>query len=183
MAQYNTDTYNDTQYNLTQFVASLTETITASDDLTKQIGVVKTDSEALADVISDGVSMAAMLETVNILQRARTPHMYNGGLYNWYMYNTRLDDDEILLMAQKALTDSFTSSDAIISIDMIKECLETLTPADSLAMSQILAPFIEFLFSFDAARAEISNKALYDTIRVNDWLTIRHTPFVEYWND
>lgn len=183
MAQYNTDAYNDTQFNLTQFAVGLLETVTPTDTLTKEIGIVKTDSEALADVISDGVNMAAMLETVNILQRARTPHMYNGGLYNWYMYNTRLDDDEILLMAQKALTDSFTSSDAITSINAIKVLLETLTPADSLAMSQILAPFIEFLFSFDAVRAEISNKALYDTIRVNDWLTIRHTPFVEYWHD
>jgi hypothetical protein len=183
MAQYNSDVYNDTQYNLTAFAVGLLETITPSDSLSKSIEIVKTDSEALADVISDGVNMAAMLETVNILQRARTPHPYNSGLYNWYMYNTRLDDDEILLMAQKALTDSFTSSDAITSISMIKEQLETLTPSDSLAMTNILAPFIEFLFSFDAVQREISNKALYDTIRINDWLTIRHTPFVEYWND
>jgi hypothetical protein len=134
-------------------------------------------------VISDGVSMTALLETINILQRARTAFMYNGGCYNWYMYNSRLDEDEILLMVTKVLSDTITLSDVITASETIKILIETITLSDSVSSSFALAALIEFVFIFDSVQVQISNKALNDTIRLNDWLSIKFTPYLEYWSN
>lgn len=182
MAQYNDQQYNGEEYNLTAYVQTCTETIAASDDLTKSVSVIRTDSQGTADALSGNDNLAAFLETVSILQRAKTPFYYNGGNYNWYMYNSRLDDDEIIILTIKALSDSIGSSDFIAPFMVEKLLSETVTDVDTLSFSASLSLF-DFIFLSEFFRIEITNKALNDTIQVNDWLTVKQSPQSVEWYD
>lgn len=181
--QYNEDLYNGSGYNLTNYSSTLSETVTPSDAaLAFSVGIVKTDSQGTADLLSDGVSLAAMMDTVTIYQRARTPFAYNNGMYDMFMYNARLDEDEILLMANKVFGDFFTLTDSLQPFLIIKNLTETFTEVDVLTMAMEIM-FTESLFLSDYARAEITNKALSGIVRLSDWLSIERNPPTNDWSN
>lgn len=180
--QYNESQYNGDEYNLTNYVSILTETLTPSDTLTFSVEITKTDSQGTADAISDGVSLAAMLDTVTIYQRAHTPFAYNNGQYNMFMYNVRADEDEILLMAIKAMTDILSLSDSLTPLDVEKVLPETATLADALTLSSHIL-FLDFLFMGDFLSVSVTNKALFDSVRMSDWLTVKRNPQNAEWFD
>lgn len=181
--QYNESEYNGDEYNLTNYTQTLVETITPTDaTVAKSVSMLRTDSQGTADVISDGVSLTAFLETVSILQRAKTPFAYNNGMYNQYMYNARLDEDEILLLTIKALNDSISSTDFLQPFSISKVLLETLTETDVRIMMANKS-LLEFLFLSEFFQIEITNKALNDTVRLADWLTIKQNPQTIDWYD
>lgn len=181
--QYNESEYNLDSYNLTNYTSTLTESIAPSDaTVAKSISVVKTDSQAAADALSDGVSLAAMLDTVTILQRAHTPFSYNNGRYNDYTYNARFDEDEVLLVATKALLDDIASSDALQPFAIYKVLSDTISDSDSLSFAFDFS-LTDFVFFAENFRIEITKKALFATIRMNDWVGFKHRPFTEYWGN
>jgi hypothetical protein len=180
--QYNESQYNANSYNLTSYSLALAETVASSDDLTKSVGAVLTESQATADALGGNASLQAFLETVTIYQRARTQFAYNNGRYNAFMYNIRADEDEILLMATKALSDSIASTDATVLLLPDKGLLETLAESDVLSFlpNESLQ---EFLFLSELFRIEVTNKSLSDTVRLADWLSIERNPTSNNWGD
>lgn len=182
--QYNESMYNGDSYNLTNYTQTLVETMTEVDGtIAKSISVVRTDSQGTADALSDGVSLAAILNTVTIFQRARTPFAYNNGMYNQFMYNARFDEDEILLMAGKLhLEDMFLS--AVMqpfAVEMVR--LEVITPVDQTVFFFDLTTLDDFVFLSEFIHVEITNKALNDTLRLADWLSIERNPVNNEWYD
>lgn len=181
--QYNESQYNGDEYNLTNYTATLTESITPSDGtVAKSMSIVKTDSQAAADALSDGISLTAFLDTITILQRAHTPFAYNNGMYNQYMYNSRLDEDEVLLMATKVLSASVTASDFMQPFSISKKILESLSETDTILFSTETT-LDDFVFLSELMRIEITNKALNDTLRISDWLSIKRNPQNVEWYD
>lgn len=181
--KYNESRYNSGEYNLTNYTTTLVESITPADaTVTKSITAVRIESQGTADALGGSSSLQAFLETITILQRAKTPFAYNNGMYNSYMYNARADEDEILLMATKDLQDAVTSSDTLGAFSIIRLLTDTVTDVDTLIfMAGIFLE--ESVFIDEFARVEISNKALNETIRVADWLTIDRRPVNQEWGD
>lgn len=181
--QYNESQYNGDSYNLTNYTVTLVEAVTPADaTITKDISAVRTESQGTADAIGGSASLQAFLETVTIYQRANTPFAYNNGMYNQFMYNARADEDEILLMTTKALSDSLTLTDAIGPFVVLQLLSETITDIDTISFSSVLRP-IDFIFLSEFFRIEITNKALNETLRVADWLSIERNPVNNEWYD
>ena len=61
--------------------------------------------------------------------------------------------------------------------------LETISMADTLISTQEAAYFDLIFVEDPNFRIEISNKALSDTLRLADWLSIERTPHVDGWGD
>lgn len=182
MATYNSEPYNETAYNLVQFIAVLSESLSESDTITKSAVTVRIDSQASADALSDAASLSAFLDTVSILQRATYGAVYNNLEYNAGMYNRTVDDDEVLLQATKALTDSLSFTDQIGPFLAYKVMSETLAGADVTFFTTGYA-LIDFMFLSEFFRIEITNKALSDTLRLADWLSIKQNPQSNDWGD
>lgn len=181
--QYNEDLYNGSSYNLTEFSTTLMESVAPVDaTITKDISSLRTESQGTADAIGGSASLQAFLETITIYQRANTPFAYNNGMYNQFMYNARADEDEILLMATKALIDSITSTDTLGDFSVAKELLETMTESDVLSVTPQMI-LDDFIFLSEFHRIEITNKALNETLRVADWLSIERQPVNNEWGD
>lgn len=183
--QYNESQYNGDSYNLTNYTSTLTETVTPSDaTITKSIIAVKMDSQGTADAISDGVSLAAMLDTVTIYQRANTPFAYNNGKYNDFMYNSRADEDEILLMATKVLNgEAVFSNDFLAPFAVEKSFTETQPVSDLTVFFFDITALTDVVIAEELFRIEITNKALGATLRLNDWLSIEQSPQSDQWGD
>lgn len=181
--QYNESQYNGDSYNLTNYTSTLVETIAPIDaTVSKSISSLRVESQATSDTIGGSDTLQAFLETITILQRARTPFAYNTGMYNQYMYNARLDEDEILLMATKALSDTITSSDTVGAFSVIRLLIDTIIDTDTVFFGA--ETFLqESVFLDEFARVEVSNKALNETIRTADWLTIDRRPVNQEWGD
>lgn len=177
---YNGAQYDGGEYNGTLSVLGLAESLSSADSLNKSISLVKVEAQPSMDALSDAETLAAFLDTITILQHATYGHVYNSAEYNAAMYNRTADQDEVLLQATKALVDAITSSDALAPFSASKLLSETISEAVAIFFTQnpVLS---DFVFMTDDVRPEISNKALTDTIRVNDWLEFTHTPFTEYW--
>lgn len=180
--KYNEKQYNGGSYDLTNYSSTLIESIAPADTLSKSVSSLRTESQATADAIGGSDTLQAFLETITILQRAKTPFAYNNGRYNDYMYNARADEDEILLMATKVLLDSVVSSDFIAPFSAQKALLETITDTDSISFSGATMMF-DFVFLSEYFRIEITNKALNETLLLADWLTIKQSPQSVEWFD
>jgi hypothetical protein len=181
--QYNESGYNGDSYNLTNYTSTLVETITPIDaTVAKDIFALRIESQGTADTIGGSDTLQAFLETVTILQRALTPFPYNNGMYNQYMYNARMDEDEILLMATKVLVDSISSSDALAPFSIEHAIFETITDVDTITFSLDFSVF-DFIFLSEYFRIEITNKALDETLQISDWLTIKQSPQSVEWFD
>lgn len=183
--QYNESQYNGDEYNVTNYTATLTESLTESDaTVAFSMGIVKTDSQGTADALSDGVSLAALLDTVTIYQRANTPFAYNNGRYNDFMYNARADEDEILLMATKFLADNTVSmSDFLAPFTVQKSLSETMTSIDATVFFFDFTALPDVVVMDELFSIQITNKALGATIRLNDWLSIEQNPQSDQWGD
>lgn len=180
--QYNAYQYNASEYDLINYSVNLSDSMTETDTLAKMPQMVRTDSQGSIDALSDGVSLAALLDTVTIYQRARTPFSYNNGRYNDYTYNQRFDDDEILLMATKALTDSFALSDTVGDFVVAHLINESLGSADTLSFSPTTS-MDDFIFLSEFFNIQVSNKALNETLRVADWVGLKQNPQSQEWFD
>jgi len=180
--QYNSTTYNSGEYNITAHDLNLAETIVDSDVLTKQFLLLRTESQPSVDALSDESSLAAFLETVNILQRATYGAVYNSVEYNAAMYNRTVDNDEVLLQVTKALFDSIDSTDVITEFTVAHLLSETITETDVILFGPTIA-LDDFVFLSEFIRVEITNKACNETVRLADWLSIERNPANTEWYD
>lgn len=180
--QYNSTTYNSGEYNITAHDLTLSDSFSETDVLTKQIFAVKTESQPSVDALSDADSLAAFLDTITILQRATYGNPYNSIEYNAAMYNRTVDNDEVLLQVTKVLQDSITSSDFIAPFSVQKSLLETITETDTIIFFSDLM-LNDFVFISEFIRVEITNKALNETLRLADWLSIERNPVNNEWYD
>lgn len=182
--QYNETQYNNASYNFTQFALGCLETITPTDSLTKSVSIIKTDSQASVDALSDGVSLHAILDSVQFVHRARYANPYGAFGYNEAMYNLIEDDDEVLLTVFKAITDAIGSADSLAYIwTAYKTLAETITGSSAITAFDVTTVLLETVFILETTRVEISNKALNESIRTADWLTIDRKPAQEEWGD
>lgn len=181
--QYNAYQYNASEFNLISYDVNLFDSVTESDEVLKMPQIVRTDSQGTADALSDGFSLAAMMDTVTIYQRASTPFAYNNGRYNDFMYNIRADEDEILLMPTKALPDTVTITDVMASFSIEHILSDTLTSTDGTVAFMATSEMVEVVVLDEIFRLEVTNKALNETLRINDWLTIKQRPQSDNWGD
>lgn len=181
--QYNSTTYNGGEYNLTAHDVNLFDSVTETDDLTKEAGIVKTESQASVDALSDGVSLAAMLDTITILHRASYGNPYNSFSYNESAYNGVFDDDEVLLSIGKVLDDSLSTTDVLAPFVLEKNLAETIASVDVITSVATTKSLLEFLFVSELFSIQVTNKAVGDTIRLADWLSIERSPASDNWGD
>lgn len=183
--QYNEKQYNESSYNFSLIAAALAETVATTDVLTKMPMMVRTDSQAAVDALGNGTTLAALLDSVIFQHRARyysTP--YGAFSYNEAMYNVIEDDDEVLLMPIKALSDSMASSDDLATLWAAARILAETQPLVDATLVFVIQPiFAEFLFLSEFFRIEVTNKALNDELRMADWVQLERNPANNGWYD
>lgn len=180
--QYNSTTYNSGEYNFTLHDVNLSDSVTDSDTVTKNFNSLRIESQPSVDALSDAASLAALLETVTILQRASYGAVYNSFEYDGAMYNKTIDTDEVLLQVTKALVDTLTLTDTLAPFSSVKTLLDSLAETDVLVFST-QPILVDFVFLSDFVRREITNKACNETLRLADWLSIERNPANIEWGD
>lgn len=181
--QYNSTTYNAGEYNITAHDLNLSDILTETDELSKMPGIIRTDSQASVDALSDGVSLAAFLDAVTIRHQATYGNPYNSFSYNEATYNAVYDDDEVLLQIGKVLEDTTTLTDAIGPFVSEKVLLETITGSDVITSFDSVKSLLDFVFMSELFNIQFTNKALNETLRLADWLSIERNPQVNNWGD
>jgi len=180
--QYNSTQYNEDEYNITAHDLNLSDSFTETDVLTKQFDSLRVESQPSVDALSDAQSLAAFLETVNILQRATYGAVYNSFEYDGAMYNRTVDTDEILLQPTKALFDAITSTDAATEFSADHLLSDSISETDAIFFGA--NPLLdEFIFLSETFRIEVTNKALNEIVRTADWLSIERNPVNNEWYD
>lgn len=182
--QYNSTTYNAGEYNITAHDVNLSDILTETDNLSKMPGIIRTDSQSSVDALSDGVSLAAFLDTITIRHQASYGNPYNSFSYNEATYNAVFDDDEVLLQIGKFLDgDSVTLMDTVGSFVLEKTLLETITGSDVITSFDSVKSLLDFVFMSELFTIQVTNKALNETLRLADWLSIERNPQVNNWGD
>ena len=181
MALFGDPLFGEEQFAFNQYEVVATESMTLSDTLTKSVSMTLQDSQNTVDAISDGVSLSAFMDNLRLGPTGI------GTLFGTYMFGEAMwqkteIDGNLLLMPIKVLTDTMTLSDTLQPFSISKELLETLTlsSANTFEIDQVLS---DFLFFDEDIKVEITNKALNDSIRLNDWLTVKLKPASEPWGD
>ena len=159
MALYNTTYYNADQYNLTADLLALSEAITPTDaTITKSIFTLRQDSMAEMDTIGHNIGPDEIMDML-LLTELRT-----------FSVSFPRADSLALIQTFAALLDLAALLETIISTDAI--------------MHESQPALFDIIFVEDPNFIiEISNKALSDTVRLADWLSIERTPSVDGWGD
>lgn len=159
MALYNETYYNADQYNLTADLLALSETLTPTDaTITKSITSLRQDSMAEIDTISQNIGPDEIMDMIALTE-----------LRTYSMSFPRADSLALVelfaaLLDKAALLESISSTDVLVR--------------------QALPALFDIVFVEDPNFIiEISNKALSDTVRLADWLSIERTPSVDGWGD
>ena len=155
--QYNTGRYNEHQYNTDFYSLLLSDSLSATDsDVVKDIFITKSDSTSLSEsqVVDD--TLAVLTEVIT-------------------------STDVRTLIPYLTEVETITLSGTLLPFTISQVLLDTITLADVKTFSMATC-LMDFLFFSELIKVEITNKALNDTIRLNDWISIKK-PFVEYWRD
>jgi hypothetical protein len=154
--QYNSGRYNEHQYNTDFYSLLLSDSLAPSDSLTKYVFIVKLDSSSLSDSRTMSDTVHNLLETIT-------------------------SSDVRKMLPQLTKSETVILSDVLLPFSVYKALSETVTLSSVITfdVSQIL---MDFIFFSEYIKVEITNKALNDTIRINDWLSIQKSP-VSHWHD
>lgn len=82
-----------------------------------------------------------------------------------------------------SLTESVTGTDATQLSETLKVLFDSLTVADATIALMANPVFFDLLFLDATLQIQFSNKALSDTVRLADWLSIERTPAQNNWYD
>lgn len=180
MAQFGEPLFGESNFAYSVFVVTCTETITSTDTIAKSVSITLQDSQNSVDAISDGVSLAAFMDVVP-LGNAGIGVLFG----DWNFGTTTWEKSDIggnlLLMTGKLFQENLTPTDALAPFTIGKGLFDAVMSADVISFATEHA-LLDFIFMTDLARVEISNKALNDSIRLNDWLTMKLLPS-EPWGD
>lgn len=180
MAQFAEPLFGETNFAFSLFVANCNETITSTDTIAKSVSLTLQDSQNSVDAVSDGVSLAALMDVIP-LGNAGIGVLFGDWLFGEITWEKADIGGNLLLMANKVMTEGIVFTDAIGPFTANKALFDALMSTDAINFATD-HELLDFLFMSDLARVEISNKALSDEIRMNDWLTIKVLPS-EPWGD
>lgn len=101
---------------------------------------------------------------------------YNARNYNDQRYNI----DGVFYAT--ALTETVTETDGTQIADLLKFLADSFSETDTLVMSTDVT-LSDFMFLDEMIQIQFANKALGDTIRLADWLSIERAPAQNGWFD
>ena len=101
---------------------------------------------------------------------------YNTRNYNDHRYNINGT------FRTTTLTEAITGTDATQTVDAFLALVESLAAVDT-SLFAVETMFVDFLFPDDMIRIQIINKAIADTVRMADWLSIARKPARNEWYD
>ena len=101
--------------------------------------------------------------------------------YNQANYNDQRYDIDGIVYATSLIED-VTSTEVTTSLD-IKLITELITLGESTLLFAIDPVFSDFLFLDENLNIQVTNKALNDTVRLADWLSIERNPINSGWYD
>lgn len=82
-----------------------------------------------------------------------------------------------------ALSETMTESDATQLADLIKTISESISAADATLLFAADQFLVDFIFLDAAVQIQFTNKAINDTVRLSDWLSIERNPVNNEWYD
>lgn len=103
-------------------------------------------------------------------------HLYNTDLYNTAQYNADTT------AFYQPLTDTVTSSDVLLKSPM-KVLVDTETLTDNTLAKMPQPNLVDNLFVDEIFSKQVKNKGLSDTIRIEEWTTVKRKPGSIPWGD
>lgn len=180
MATFGTPLFGEEEFSMTMFLLSLSETVTMTDTIAKKIFITLQDSQNTVDSISDGVSLTAFHENI-LLGNAGLGVLFGDWNFGQTTFMKSDLGGNLLLMPIKVLPETITLSDFLAPFAISKTLTDILTLASSITFSDSFF-LSDVMFLSESIRVEITNKALSDSIRLNDWLQMKLTA-AEPWSD
>lgn len=101
--------------------------------------------------------------------------------YNTRNYNDQRYDIDGVFYAT-SLVETITEVDGTQLADLLKALSDSLTETDTIVFSNTLG-LDDFIFMDEAIQIQFANKALSDTVRLADWLSIERAPAENGWFD
>lgn len=101
--------------------------------------------------------------------------------YNTRKYNAQRYDIDGVFYAT-SLSETMTEVDGTQLSDVFKSLFDSLTETDALVFSNTLG-LNDFIFLDESIQIQFANKALGDTVRLADWLSIERAPAQNGWFD
>jgi hypothetical protein len=180
VAQFGDPLFGEEEFSMTLWQVALSDSITPTDTIAKKVFITLQDTQNTVDSISDGVSLTAFMDNI------RLGNAGIGVLFgNWEFGETTFMQTDLggnlLLMPIKVLSDSITLSDFLAPFSVSKALSDTITLASTISFDQSII-LADVLFLSEVIHVEITNKALMDTIRLNDWLQMKLNAS-EPWGD
>lgn len=154
---YNFHLYNETNYNAAVLILALFESLSATDDRSMQ------DFTATKE---------EMLTLIDTLQR-----FFNGQILA-----------ETLTPSDVLLKDIAISKADLVTLNDLRTALTDKSLTDTVTLSDLRSHFmqtnkVEALLLVDTLQKFISNKRVTETIRLQDWLSVKKNPAESIWSD
>lgn len=101
--------------------------------------------------------------------------------YNVHNYNEqRYNINGVYYLS--SLTETVTGVDGTQLASLLKALSDSFSETDSIVF-MVEQPLIDFAFLDDSIQIQFTNKALADTLRLADWLSIERNPAHNGWFD
>lgn len=157
-AAYNAMMYNENLYNAGILILNLTESISSSDSQEPYAQLAKVDVITLAESITKILNNDPYFDDIVPL------------------------DVVVKFLTSKPMTGEFVSLSELITIALDKQLApETITLIDSINRL-IETAYYDIVFLDDVLTKQITNKGLFDSVRLNDWLSAKLDP-ASQWSD
>lgn len=102
--------------------------------------------------------------------------------YNQLGYNEQRYDINGVFYAT-SLSETVTEVDGTQLADLLKALNDSLAPIDATVLFAMSQNLFDFLFLDEMIQIQFANKALSDTVRLADWLSIERNPSNNEWFD
>lgn len=102
--------------------------------------------------------------------------------YNTRQYNAQRYNINGVYYAS-SLSETMTETDSTQLAEALKVLNDALTVADAAIFFTSGLFLTDFIFVDDLIQIQFTNKALNDTVRLSDWLSIERTPVNNEWYD
>lgn len=101
---------------------------------------------------------------------------YNTRQYNAQRYNING------VFHTTSLSETVTETDGTQLAEMFKSLSDSMSESDTIIFLTDLS-LVDFVFADDAIQIQFTNKALADSVRLADWLSIERNPAQNGWFD
>jgi hypothetical protein len=152
---YNEHLYNDNVYNAAIIVMTLTESISSTD----------------VRAYTDSLTRAEAITLMEVLIK-----MFNGVILS----ETITEMDVLTKNALLAKVDLLTMTDLRLN-NFLKALVETMTIADVRTMAYTTGK-VDAVNLVDFLSKQITNKRVTETVKLNDWFTIKNYPQSDPWS-